>query len=86
MFKKLTACVLLAGLAGSQVGCTMDTGGPADNAKGAKAPSKGKAAAAAPLAEKYLLDGELAEAAKSLEARLKWTQGDSLRNCRPVNA
>ena len=40
--------------------------GPAENSRGAKAPGNGKAAAGAPLAEKYLLDGRLAEGATAL--------------------
>jgi hypothetical protein len=82
MVKKLMACVVLAGLAGL-VGCSSGTGVRAGEGKeeelaareGAQAPP-GKAA---PLAEKYLLEGKLAEGEKALQARLKDAKDDQAR-------
>ena len=73
MVKKLVTCLFLAGLAGL-AGCTRGTGGGAVEGKEEIAAREGEKAPpekAAPLAEKYLLDGKLTEGEKALQVRLK---------------
>src|SRR5437868_6474009 len=71
MVKKLAAYMLLAGLAGL-VGCGPNARGPGDG-KNEVAAREGEQARAdkAPLVEKYLLEGKLADGEKALQARLK---------------